>query len=150
MYATLARAEIIAWLERDRLDASRKGSRAHEHIDVRCPYRTLDDRIVTRVTNQIAQHRYAVEAKSSKRIGNTWYRKERAKDPRSDTAHPPYGLGWAVAWRGLRPFGDDEIRASLEPLDQLGQMFRLVREVRLQDDHRVTARIARATGNLAA
>ena len=60
MNATRARAQIVAWFENDRLDATRQWCRAHEQVDISGPYRTLDDRSVTRVTKQIAQHRYAV------------------------------------------------------------------------------------------
>jgi hypothetical protein len=60
MNPTLAGAEIVTWLESDRLDATRKRRRAHEQVRVRRPYRTLDDRLITRVTKEIAQQRYAI------------------------------------------------------------------------------------------
>ena len=50
MNATRARAEIVTWFEFDRFNAPRKRRGAHQQIYIRRPYRSLDDRLVTRVT----------------------------------------------------------------------------------------------------
>jgi hypothetical protein len=150
MDATLARAEIVTWLEVDRLDAPSERCRAHEKVDVRSPYRSLDDRLVTRVTNEIAQQRYAIQTKSAERIRDTGYRHVRSERPRSEASQPTH---WTRRRRGILggdgSFGHDEISPALEAFDQLGQMFRLVGEVGLHDDHRVASRIAGTTRHLA-
>ena len=53
MNAASAWAQVVPWLESDRLDATREGSSAHEEIDVGGPHRTLDDRVVACVTNEV-------------------------------------------------------------------------------------------------
>src|SRR5690349_18848397 len=127
MDATLARAEIVTWLNVDRLDAPSERCRTHEKVDVRGPHRSLDDRLVTRVTNEIAQQRYAIQTKSAERIGHPRYRHIRSERPRSEASQPTH---WARRRRGVLggngSFGHDEIRPALEAFDQLGQMFRLV------------------------
>jgi hypothetical protein len=145
MYATRARAQIITRLKRDGLDSSRERRGANEQIGIRGPYRPLDDRFVTRVTNEIAQQRYAIQAKRAERIGDARDRHEWTKDPWCHTPHPSNGFGWVRAVHGSWSLGDHEIGTTFEPFDQLGQMFRLVGEVGLHDDHPVAARIARAT-----
>jgi hypothetical protein len=148
--ATRARAEIVTGFESHCLDASCQRRGAREEIDVSRPYRTLDDRSVTRVTDQIAQHRYAIQSEGTERVGDSRYRNERTKDPRCDTTHPPHWL-WRFARRpGVRSLGDDEIRASLEAFDELGQMFRLIGEVGLHHDHGVSPGVSRSSRDLAA
>ena len=102
------------------------------------------------MTNEVTQERYAIQAKRAERIGDSGDRDERPKNPRRHTSHPSNRLRRRVLVRDRRTLGDDEIGASLEALDQLGQMFRLVGEVGLHDDHRVASRIASASRHLAA
>ena len=148
MYSTRARAQIITRLKRHCLDPSREWRGADEQVSICGPYRSLDDRLVTRVTKEIAQQRYATEAERSEWIGDAGDRHEWTKDPWCHAPHPSNGFGWSRLVRAGGSFGDDEIGAPLEALDQLGQMFRLVGEVGLHDDHPVAARIARATRHL--
>jgi len=70
MNTAAAWAQIVSGLENDRLDASRERRSTQEQIDVGCPHCTLDDRVVTGVTNEVAQQRYAVETKRAEGIGD--------------------------------------------------------------------------------
>ena len=74
MDATRARAEIITWLEVNRLDAPCERRGADEKVDIRRPYRSLDDRLVTRVTYEIAQQRYAIQTKGAEWVRHTRHR----------------------------------------------------------------------------
>lgn len=77
MDATLARAEIVTWLEIDCLDPASERRRAREQVGVRRPHCSLDDRFIIRVTNEIAQQRYAIEAKSAEGVRHTRHLHER-------------------------------------------------------------------------
>lgn len=136
-------------MKRHCLDPSREWRSADEQIGICGPYRSLDDRLVTRVTNEIAQQRYAIQAERSEWIGDARDRHKWTKDPWCHASHPANGFGWDCLIRSDGSLGDDEIGAPLEALDQLGQMFRLIGEVGLHHDHPVATRIPRATRDLA-
>ena len=61
MNAAFAWPQIVAGLERDRFDAPRQRRGVEEQVDVRGPHCSLDDRLVSRVTKQIAEQSDAIQ-----------------------------------------------------------------------------------------
>ena len=133
--ARRTRTQVITRLQRNGFNPAGVRRHRQEEIDVRCPSVSLDDRLLTGCPNGIADHSHAKQAEAAQRIVDTWNLGKAVREPAADPKQLPYGLRHVVA---DCCFTDDDVRTTLESLDQLRDLFRPIGQVTLHEDDGVS------------
>src|SRR4029077_8314327 len=123
----LARTHIVPRREIDGLDSSREWTRLKQKLHVGGPAAARHRWLVAERLDHLAQNRDAIEAKGRERIRGIGFQESRAVHPVGKSVKPAHGcrrLGHLLACRHY-------VRATLESLNQLRDVFRLVGKIRL-------------------
>lgn len=136
-----ARTKVITRLQRNGFNATRVRRHGQQQIDVRSPSIALDDRLLASCANGIAYYSYTKQAEAAERIVHAGNLGEATSEPAADPLQLPNGLGHIL---GDGRFTDNDVRTTFESLDQLGDLFRSVGQVTLQEDDRVSTWVSAA------
>src|ERR1700680_1869983 len=141
----LACANIVSRREVDILDSASEWARLEQKLHIGGPAAARHRRLVAERLDQLAQNRDAIEAKGREGIGGVGFQESRALHPVCKAVQPAHRcrrLGHLLACGHY-------IRAPLESLHQLRDVFRLIGEIRLHHYQSIAPSVAGAARDLA-
>ena len=141
-----ALAHVVPRRKLDVLDAASERADVEREVDVRGPSVPCADWTASQRTQEVAKHGDSYQAEAGERICHGRKSKKGRDRPSAPPAQPSL-----VGRRGVRhgAMHRHQIGAAFEPFHQLREMLRRLREVALQQDHRVASGVFVIGGDVA-